>query len=306
MAWRGVHICNPAGLSLRQSQLVVNQDGEEVTIPIEDIAYVILDTRQTTITGSLFAAILNAGIAILQSDEKHIPCGIAFPFHAHWKQGETAHLQTSLSQPFKKRAWQIIVRQKVCNQAAVLSIRGTEKAKKEASALKAMVSQVKSGDPNNVEARAARAYWGALFKNFRRNDFDDRRNAALNYGYAVVRACLARGLSASGLMPAFGLHHACVTNAFNLADDLIEPFRPFVDYMALKLLGSESPPDQALTKEDRQVMAQAPFETVMFDGESISLLLATERTAQKLTAAMRTGDPSKLSIPEFTVGPRLI
>lgn len=306
MAWRGVHICNPAGLSLRQSQLVVSQDGEEVTFPIEDIAYVILDTRQTTITGSVFAAILNAGIAILQSDEKHIPCGIAFPFQAYWKQGETAHLQTSLTQPFKKRAWQAIVRQKVRNQAAVLSILKTEQAETEAAALKAMVAQVKSGDPNNVEARAARAYWGALFKDFRRADFDDRRNAALNYGYAVVRACLARSLSASGLIPAFGLHHASVTNAFNLADDLIEPFRPFVDYMALKLLGNEPPPDQELTKEDRQAMAQAPFETVMLDGESVSLLLATERTAQKLTAAMRAGDPSILSMPEFTVGQRLL
>ncbi|WP_425410753.1 type II CRISPR-associated endonuclease Cas1 [Hyphococcus sp.] len=301
-----MHICNPAGLSLRQSQLVVSQDGEEVTFLIEDIAYLILDTRQTTITGSVFAAILNAGIAILQSDEKHIPCGIAFPFQAHWKQGETAHLQTSLTQPFKKRAWQAIVRQKVRNQAAVLSILKTEKAETEAAALKAMVAQVKSGDPSNVEARAARAYWGALFKDFRRADFGDRRNAALNYGYAVVRACLARSLSASGLIPAFGLHHASVTNAFNLADDLIEPFRPFVDYMTLKLLGNEPPPDQELTKEDRQAMAQVPFETVMLDGESLSLLLATERTAQKLTTAMRAGDPSILSMPEFTVGQRLL
>ncbi|MEZ5896380.1 MAG: type II CRISPR-associated endonuclease Cas1 [Parvularculaceae bacterium] len=301
-----MHICNPAGLSLRQNQLIVSQDGEEVTFPIEDIAYVILDTRQTTITGSVFAAILNAGISILQSDEKHIPCGIAFPFQAHWKQGETAHLQTSLTQPFKKRAWQAIVRQKVRNQAAVLSILKTEKAGTEAAALKAMVAQVKSGDPNNVEARAARAYWGALFKDFRRADFDDRRNAALNYGYAVVRACLARSLSASGLIPAFGLHHASVTNAFNLADDLIEPFRPFVDYMALKKLGNEPPPDEELTKEDRQAMAQAPFEPVMLDGESISLLLATERTAQKLTTAMRAGDPSILSMPEFSVGQRLL
>ena len=306
MAWRGVHICNPAGLSLRQSQLVVSQDGEEITFPFEDIAYVILDTRQTTITGSAFAAILNAGIVILQSDEKHIPCGIAFPFQAHWKQGETAHLQTSLTQPFKKRAWQAIVRQKIHNQSAVLSILKTEKAETEAAALKAMVAQVKSGDPSNVEARAARAYWGALFKDFRRNDFDDRRNAALNYGYAVVRACLARSLAASGLIPVFGLHHASVTNAFNLADDLIEPFRPFVDYMVLKLLGDESPSDQELTKEDRQTMARAPFETVMLDGESISLLLATERTAQKLIFAIRAGDPGLLSIPEFTAGQRLL
>lgn len=306
MAWRGVHICNPAGLTLRQGQLVVDQDGDEVTIPLEDIAYLILDTRQTTITGSLFAALLKAGVAVLQSDEKHIPCGIAFPFQAYWRQGETAHLQTTLSQPFKKRAWQSIVRQKIRNQAAVLATLKTSKAAQQSAALKSMAVQIKSGDPDNVEARAARAYWSAIFKDFRRANFDDRRNSALNYGYAVVRACLARSLSAAGLIPAFGLHHASVTNAFNLADDLIEPFRPFVDYMVLKLLGSEVSSEQELTKKDRQAMAQAPFEPVMLDRESISLLLATERAAQSLTFAMRESDPAKVLLPEFTLDQRLL
>ena len=306
MAWRGVHICNPAGLTLQQGQLVVDQEGDKVTFPIEDIAYIILDTRQTTITGSLFAALMKAGIAILQSDEKHIPCGIAFPFQAHWRQGETAHLQTSLSQPFKKRAWQSIVRQKIRNQAVVLSILDTQKARTEASALLAMAMKVRSGDPDNVEARAARAYWGTLFENFRRTDSNDRRNGALNYGYAVVRACLARSLSASGLIPAFGLHHASVTNAFNLADDLIEPFRPFVDHLVLKRFGTRTLEDQELTREDRQAISHTPVETVMFDGESISLLLATERAAQKLISAMRTSDPSVLVLPEFTLDQRLL
>ena len=306
MAWRGVHICNPAGLTLQQGQLFVDQEGDIVTIPIEDIAYIILDTRQTTITGSLFAALMKAGIVILQSDEKHVPCGIAFPFQAHWRQGETAHLQTALSQPFKKRAWQSIVRQKVRNQAAVLSILKTRKATTEARALMTMIPQIKSGDPDNLEARAARVYWGALFQDFRRADIDDQRNSALNYGYAVIRACLARSLSASGLIPAFGLHHASVTNAFNLADDLIEPFRPFVDNMVLKRLSTTASPDQKLTKEDWQALARAPFESVMFDGESISLLLATERAAQKLTSAMRAGEPSMLSLPEFILDPPLL
>ena len=299
MAWRGVHICNPSGLTLQQGQLCVDQDGNIVTIPIEDIAYIILDTRQTTITGSVFSALMKGGVVILQSDEKHIPCGIALPFQAHWRQGETAHLQTALSQPFKKRAWQSIVRQKVRNQASVLSILKTQKATAESSALIAMIPQIKSGDSDNVEARAARAYWGALFQDFRRADIDDKRNSALNYGYAVVRACLARSLSASGLIPAFGLHHASVTNAFNLADDLIEPFRPFVDYMVVKRLCALVSADLELTREDRQALAQAPFQPVMIDGENTSLLLATERTAQKLISAMRAGEPGILSLPEL-------
>lgn len=306
MAWRGVHICNPAGLSLRQSQLVVEQNGDEVVMPIEDIAYLILDTRQTTFTGSLLAAMLKEGIAILQSDEKHIPCGIAFPFHAHWKQGGIAHLQAAQTLPFKKRAWQTIIKRKILNQAAVLSVVKSDKAHSQCAALTAMAGKVKSGDPDNTEARAARAYWGALFKDFRRANFDDRRNAALNYGYAVIRACLARSIAAAGLIPAFGLHHDSVTNAFNLADDLIEPFRPFVDYMVLKWVGIGIPTDQDLTREDRQAMAQAPFETALFNDETINLLLAAERTAHSLIAAMRAKDASLLALPEFTLNQALI
>ncbi len=299
MAWRGVHICNAAGLSLHRNQLVVAQEKAEATFPLEDIAYVILDTPQTTITGALLAAMMNAGIAVVQSDAKHIPCGVAFPFHAHWRQGETAHLQTGLTQPFKKRAWQTIVRRKLANQATVLETTRTDTAARESKAIRAMVAQVRSGDPDNVEARAARAYWGALFTNFRRGDDGDQRNAALNYGYAVVRACLARSLAASGLIPAFGLHHASVTNAFNLADDLIEPFRPFVDYLVLKTMGTAGIAEGALTKEDRQAMAQVPFESVLLGGENMNLLVATERVGQSLAAAMRAGETGGLMLPEF-------
>ncbi len=169
-----------------------------------------------------------------------------------------------------------------------------------------MATRVKSGDPDNVEARAARAYWGALFNDFKRADFDDRQNAALNYGYAVVRACLARSLSAVGLIPAFGLHHVSVTNAFNLADDLIEPFRPFVDYMVLKRFGSAPVSDEEMTREDRQIMAQAPFEEVVYETETTNLLVASERVAQKLVLAMRSGDSSLLPLPELRTSRRLL
>lgn len=306
MAWRGVHICNAAGLTLRQGQLVVAQESGEITFPLEDIAYIILDTPQITITSSLLAAMLKAGIAVVQSDEKHIPCGVAFSFHAHWRQGEIAHSQVSVTEPFKKRAWQAIVRQKIHNQAAVLDASRSIETEGAAKALLAMVPRVRSGDLDNTEARAARAYWSALFRNFRRADQDDWRNSALNYGYAVVRACLARSLSAYGFIPALGLHHRSVTNPFNLADDLIEPFRPFVDFLVLKTVGRDNQLGEKLTKEARQAMAQAPFEPVMLGGESMSLLLATERVAQNLATAVREGDLTRFALPTFSLQERLL
>jgi len=231
MAWRGLHLTQPARLSLADGQLVVNQDSGVVRLALEDVAWIVLDTQQTSLTGALLAACMEAGIAIIVSDDKHMPNGIALPFHRYFRQGETARRQIEIGAPLAKRLWQAIVVRKIENQAAILYA-----CKAEGMApLKAMARLVGSGDPDNVEARAARHYWGHLFEDFRRDDDSDRRNKLLNYGYAVVRAAIARGIVAVGLLPALGLKHASVSNAFNLADDLMEPFRPFVDRLAQKL-----------------------------------------------------------------------
>lgn len=228
MAWRGVHISQPSRLTVRDRQLVVAQDDGEVTLAIEDIAWLVLDTPQVSVTGALLSTLVESGVAMIVPDARHHPAGVLLSFHQHHAQAHIAHLQTGITQPLKKRLWQGLVVAKIRNQAALLNQLGRPQAK----AVFAMADRVGSGDPDNIEAQAARAYWSALFSDFTRADEADRRNALLNYGYAVVRAGLARACVASGLLPAFGIHHASRSNAFNLVDDLIEPFRPFVDRVA--------------------------------------------------------------------------
>ncbi|MCK6453573.1 MAG: type II CRISPR-associated endonuclease Cas1 [Alphaproteobacteria bacterium] len=295
MAWRGLHLSKPSRLSYADGQVVVAQDDGEVRLPIEDIAWIVLDTPQSTVTGTLLSACMAAGIAIVVTDEKHTPSGVALPFHRHFRQGEIAQLQTAMSGPLKKRLWQKIVRLKIENQAAVLTAAGRDGAR----TLAEMARLVGSGDPDNVEARAARAYWGYLWTDFRREDEGDRRNKLLNYGYAVVRAGLARALVASGLLPALGIKHASVTNAFNLADDLVEPFRPFVDWLAWRTADEGRPSRDDLTIEDRRAMAGVLLATARLGSETATLIVASERAAESLVRAVEASLSDALELPAF-------
>lgn len=161
-----------------------------------------------------------------------------------------------------------------------------------------MAKRVGSGDPDNVEARAAREYWRNLFDDFIRDDPADLRNKLLNYGYAVVRAGVARALVAYGLLPSVGLNHASVTNAFNLADDVVEPFRPFVDRLGLARSAGRSK-DEDLTIEDRRAMAGILMQDCRVGGETVSLLVATEKAAEGLVRAIEAASPVFLALPRF-------
>ena len=293
MAWRGVHISQPSRLKYRDKQLVVDQDDSSVSLAIEDIAWLILDTPHISLTVSLLSALAGAGVAMIVPDEKHHPSGVLLPFHQHHAQAHIAHSQVGMSLPLKKRLWQNIIVAKITNQAALLDALGRERG----TALRAMARRVGSGDPDNIEAQAARAYWSALFDKFTRSDENDRRNALLNYGYAVVRAAIARACVASGLLPAFGLHHASKVNAFNLVDDLIEPFRPFVDSCA-NARAHETEGD-TLTVDDRRHMANILNDTAMIGTERMTLLAATEATATSLVRAIEHGSALLLQLPEF-------
>lgn len=295
MAWRGVHLTRPSRLSFADRQIVVAQDDGEVRLPIEDVAWVILDTQQVSITGALLAACMEAGVVMISCDAKHTPCGMAMPFHAHFRQPAVAEAQIAMSEPLKKRLWQAIVRRKIENQAAVLAL----KSRRDATVLQGMARLVRSGDPDNVEARAARHYWPRLFADFTRGNEADRRNKLLNYGYAIVRAAVARALVASGFLPALGLNHASVTNAFNLADDIVEPFRPFVDRAVLRLTGEDAAPLNELTVEDRRALAAILLENARHGGEVVSLLVASERTAASLAQAAERKSADALLLPEI-------
>ena len=295
MAWRGLHISRPARLSLDARRLVVEQGEEEpVSFPLEDLAWVVLDTPQATITAALMAACVQAAIPVVYCDNRHLPCGVLLPFHQHWQQAGVARAQIGAGAPLKKRLWLAIVRRKIENQATVL-----ERAQIEGSrTLREMKTHVRSGDPGNVEARAARFYWQRLFEDFRRHDETDLRNAMLNYGYAVLRAGVARSLVAAGLLPAFGIHHAGAQNAFNLADDLLEVLRPVADWAAFCLSGQGRQPGEAeLTRDQRQTLAAVMTESLVIGGEQLTVLPAVDRMVASLVRAFCGEGANALVLP---------
>jgi CRISPR-associated protein Cas1 len=304
MAWRGLHISNPARLTHRSRQIVVEPEndgpdghGEPLTFPVEDIAWIILDTPQVSVSGSLLSALVENGVAMVVPDAKHHPAGMLMSFHQHHAQAAIAHSQIGMSQPLKKRLWQKLVCAKIENQAAVLRGIGSDHA----TALSAMAGRVASGDPDNLEAQAARAYWQRLFEGFRRHE-EDRRNGLLNYGYAVVRAALARACAASGLLPAFGIHHRSRTNPFNLVDDLIEPFRPVVDRMARSRAANEERDE--LDVEDRRHMAGILSENISIGDERMTMLTATEAVTASLVRAIDGGNAALLNTPALPLARR--
>ena len=294
MAWRGVHITQAAALSLADNSIVVKRDDGAVRLPIEDIAWIVVDTPMVSLTSAVVSACMDAGVALLVTDRTHTPSGVILPFHRHHRQAEVAASQVAMSLPLKKRLWQIVIQRKIANQAEALIACG-----RDAAALTAMARLVGSGDPDNVEARAARAYWPRLFVDFVRDDADDKRNALLNYGYAVARSAVARGLVAAGLLPAFGINHASMANPFNLADDLVEPFRPFVDRIVWSLTDRGTIRQGATTVEERRELASCLTAAAWIGRESVSLLVATERVAESLVRSIEGGSAALLQLPRL-------
>lgn len=289
MAWRGIHISNPARLRLVDKKVEVEQDSGSHRFPLEDVDWIILDTPQATVTAKLLSECAGRNIPLIVSDEKHMPSGALLPLPNGRAHVSTLQSQINTSKALKNRLWQAIIRRKIENQAAVLAAIDCDAAKP----VREMAKLVKSGDPNNVEARAARAYWPALFDDFRRHD-DDRTNALLNYGYAVVRAVIARTLAAHGFVPAIGLHHAGDRNPFNLADDMIEPFRPLVDFHALERVGMDG---EMLDLDDRRHMGAVLTLEVQMDGGSYRLPQAVEVMIAGLRKALEFGEAGMLDLP---------
>src|SRR5260370_14806007 len=188
MAWKGLHLTQPARLSFADRQLCVKQDAGEVRIALEDLAWIVVDTPQVTLSSALMTACREAGVAVVFTDDRHTPSGVTLPFHRHHRQGAVAKLQIETKDSVKRRLWQAIVRAKILNQAAALGTLGCD----DAETLKEIARHVEPGDPDNVESRSARFYCGRIFTGFVRGNADDRRNKMLNYAYAVGRAGLPR------------------------------------------------------------------------------------------------------------------
>lgn len=291
-------------LSVAHRQLVVERpDLPKATLPIEDLGVVIVDDVRAIYTQSVFLELLAAGVTVMVTGRDHLPAGMMLPLDAHHVQTERHRAQVETSVPVRKRAWQAIVRAKIVQQANVLShFTGNH------GGLAPMARRVRSGDPENLEAQAAQRYWPRLFGTaFRRQRGADGVNALLNYGYAVIRAAVARAIVAAGLIPSLGVHHRHRANPFCLADDLLEPYRPYVDWRVRQLASKdgEGVPDLA-ERATRAELLSLLNETIRVGGRREPLLLALHTSAASLCRALTGGDRS-LSLPEgLPVEPDLI
>lgn len=299
MAWRGIHLSRPAYLSLENRALKLNfrdEDGGTFRLALEDLSYLIIDTVEVSLSARILAALSDSSVLVLGCNQSHTPSWAALPWTRYYKQGETLNLQLSATEPQRKQLWTRIVKAKIQAQAHNLFTNGLAGADQ----LDALTLQVRSGDPENTEARAARHYWKQLFPNreFRRHD-EDLPNALLNYGYALLRAALARNLAALGYVTQLGLHHNSLSNAYNLADDLIEPYRPLADHFALQVL-ADSPSEAPFETDHRRAMTQLLEAELLLDGEIYSTMPAIEATTASLRHALTQKEPSNLKFPTFT------
>lgn len=301
---------NPAYLSLRDRQLVIkipeiqNSKGvlEElkeksvITRPIEDIGVLVIDNRQVTVTSAVLDALLANNSAVITCDARSMPVGLLLPLYGNTTQSERFRVQIDASLPLKKQLWQQTIQYKIINQAAVLS----ECTDAETHCMKVWAADVRSGDPQNVEAKAAAYYWKNIFRDvtgFIRDREGTPPNNMLNYGYAILRAVVARSLVSSGLLPTLGIHHHNRYNAYCLADDIMEPYRPYVDRLVVNIMARYGH-DMALTREIKMQLLSIPTIDVKIGGKRSPLMVGVSQTTASLYKCF-SGKSRKISYPEM-------
>ncbi|MBR5433189.1 MAG: type II CRISPR-associated endonuclease Cas1 [Bacteroidales bacterium] len=309
MIKRTLYFGNPTYLSLQNEQLVIRLPEVEKadvsasfkqqaikTIPIEDIGIVLLDHKQITITQGLLEALLENNCAVITCDNSHLPVGLLLPLCGNYTQSERFRYQIEASLPLKKQLWQQTVVAKIQNQAAVL--RACRNA--EIGNMESWTEKVKSGDSDNIEARAAAYYWKNTFPkidNFVRDREGVYPNNLLNYGYAILRAIVARALVASGMLPTLGIHHRNKYNAYCLADDIMEPYRPFVDKLVLQLYDSNETQSELTTELKRELLG-IPVIEVTIQGKRSPLMVAVSTTTASLYKCY-CGESRKIIYPSM-------
>ena len=278
MAFRNVIIENPAHISVQNNRLCIRTDREH-HIPLEDLSALLLESRQSTITTAALSLLGQCGCAVYICDEKHLPCAVLTPFQQHSRGLSVLRGQLDASLPRKKQLWQSIVKAKLTNQALCLELAEAHAA---ASHLHALAGQVRSGDPDNSEATGAQVYFPALFgPGFTRSQ-ENGINSGLNYGYAILRGSMARYLSVYGFLPGLGLHHRSTLNPFNLADDLMEPFRPVVDRLVYTAFQEDTP----LTTQHKRQLYNCLNLDILSGNQKHSVSYAMERLVQSLGKAL--------------------
>ncbi len=320
MIKRTLYFENSAYLSTKNKQLVVkfaDKDKENATVPIEDIGVIILDAYQLTISQNLISRLLDNNVALITCNSKRMPQGLMLNLEGNTLQQERFKFQINITEPLKKQLWQQTIKAKIRNQRTLLTKLSEPKASLKAKPsieilfenMQYWQNSVKSGDPDNYEARAAAFYWKSIFvefiQDFKRGRFEESPNNLLNYGYAILRAITARSLVASGLLPTLGIHHHNKYNAYALADDIMEPYRPYVDKIVYDICISESftlsktlIKELELTTKLKAKLLLIPAIDVVIDNEKSPLMLAMQRTTTSLFHCY-AGNSRKLLYPVF-------
>ena len=310
MIKKTLYFGNPAYLSLCNSQLVIQlpeveknntvtvefKQVNERTIPIEDIGVVILDNKRITITTGAMEALLENNAAVITCDSRSLPTGLLLPLCGNTLQNERFRDQLNASMPLRKQLWQHTVKTKISNQESVLR-RNTNV---ETNCMKVWSGEVRSGDPDNLEARAAAYYWRNIFPNipsFIRGRDEAPPNNLLNYGYAILRGIIARALVGSGLLPTIGIHHHNRYNAYCLADDVMEPYRPYVDELIIQIV-NKYPDYSELTRELKKELLSIPIIDVTIDGKRSPLMVAASQTTASLYRCF-SGESRVVSYPSM-------
>ncbi len=293
MLKRTLFFANPCWLSLKNSQLVVQNKDEEntATIPIEDIGFVVLENMQIQVSLPALEALVSNNVAVVFCNARMHPQSMLLNLDGNNIQSELFRDQINASLPLKKNLWKQTVEEKIMNQARLLGLLGRVNGD-----LEALAKDVKSGDSENREGAAARMYWPRLFgKGFMRDRFGAYPNPLLNYGYAILRAAVARALSGSGLLPTLGIHHHNKYNAYCLADDIMEPYRPFVD-RRVHAVFSKDKDVVILTKEHKSELLQLLADDTYIDSNRRPLMLALSQTTASLAKCF-TGEVKSLKYP---------
>lgn len=287
MAFRTVVISNEAELHVQSGQLIAIQ-GQISRIPVEDIAVLVIENPRVTISSAALSLLTEQGVAVAVCDRTHMPTGLLLPHCQYCRQLTVTRQQLSQSLPQRKRLWQRLVRVKIDNQAACLEALGLEGAAR----LRQYSAAVQSGDTTGMEAAAARLYFKRVIPHATRRS-PEGPGGALDYGYAIARAAIARALVGHGFYPALGIHHDSQLNAFNLADDVLEPYRPFVDYLTV------SGAVDVDTQDGRRTLISVLQAPCSIENKIHSVLSAIETTVASLTRALANKEPSDLVLPRL-------
>lgn len=284
-----IFFSHPTQLSLRDGQLVIRQPtrGVETARPLEDIAFLVLDHPQIQLTQGVVQRCLENNVAVVYCDAYHMPAGMLMPFSGHYLHQGRLRLQLQATQPLKNRIWQAIIQDKIANQAKVLAVCNARHID-----LERLVGRVTSGDKVNIEAQASRLYWSVLFTmyvhNFTRNREGIPPNNLLNYGYAILRSAVARAVAGAGLLPVLGIHHDNQYNAFCLVDDLMEPYRPFVDLLVIEYLEITGEVPENLSKEHKVHLLGLMEMDVEFDTHRSPMQTAIEHSVHSFVNSLES------------------